>query len=190
VQVIADSSANASYVASDLLSQAEHGPDSQVVLLAVDLSSDLVSAIEDQIHRQAMELPRVDIVRECISKSHIVKCRTLDEALELSNDYAPEHLILHLRDARQALAKVRNAGSVFVGEFSPERSVPMVGAAPGLPNRLTLLVSENWYLVRIVVPAAATTRLERTTLCRHTRMQDNIREYRRLRFSSTSHRKS
>jgi phosphoribosyl-ATP pyrophosphohydrolase/phosphoribosyl-AMP cyclohydrolase/histidinol dehydrogenase len=120
-QVIADSTANPAYVASDLLSQAEHGPDSQVMLLAVNLSDEQLSAIEDQIHRQASVLPRVDIVRECISKSHIVKCGTLDEALDLSNDYAPEHLILHLENAPAAVDQVRNAGSVFVGEFSPER---------------------------------------------------------------------
>lgn len=120
VLVIADGSGNPAYVAADLLSQAEHGPDSQVVLLAVDLSAQQLAAIEAQIHAQAMALPRVDIVKIAIAKSLIVECASVDEALAFSNDYAPEHLILHLADARGALQAVRNAGSVFVGPYSPE----------------------------------------------------------------------
>ena len=119
-QVIADQSSNAAYVAADLLSQAEHGPDSQVVLLAVGLEESHLSEIECQINDQAHALPRVDIAKIAISKSLIVQCKDLEEAMEFSNDYAPEHLILHLNDARDALKTVRNAGSVFVGELSPE----------------------------------------------------------------------
>jgi len=120
VLVVADSTANPAYVAADLLSQAEHGPDSQVVLAAINLSDELLSAIEDQIDEQARALPRVNIVRESIGKSIIVKASSVEEALDFSNDYAPEHLILHLEDAPAAVDLVQNAGSVFVGAFSPE----------------------------------------------------------------------
>lgn len=117
---MADSSAVPAYVAADLLSQAEHGPDSQVVLLAIDLTESHLAEIEDQINVQALALPRVEIARISISKSLIVQCSSYEEAMSLSNDYAPEHLILHLENAREALKDVRNAGSVFVGAYSPE----------------------------------------------------------------------
>jgi phosphoribosyl-ATP pyrophosphohydrolase/phosphoribosyl-AMP cyclohydrolase/histidinol dehydrogenase len=108
-------------VAADLLSQAEHGVDSQVVLVAVDLPQSTLSDVESQLDAQARALERVDIVRESISKSIIVHVADIDAALEFSNDYAPEHLILHIRDAADAVTRVQNAGSVFVGPFSPER---------------------------------------------------------------------
>jgi phosphoribosyl-ATP pyrophosphohydrolase/phosphoribosyl-AMP cyclohydrolase/histidinol dehydrogenase len=120
VLVVADRDANPAFVASDLLSQAEHGVDSQVVLLAVDLSEQELQAIEDELHRQAMELPRVDIVRGAIAHSVTVVVRTVEEALEISNSYAPEHLILQIKDAEKAVEKVMNAGSVFIGEWTPE----------------------------------------------------------------------
>ncbi|KAL2154268.1 hypothetical protein VTH82DRAFT_2944 [Thermothelomyces myriococcoides] len=120
VLVIADGEANPAFVASDLLSQAEHGVDSQVVLIAVDLSDEQLAAIEDEVHKQAMALPRVDIVRGSIAHSLTVRVRTVDEAMEISNKYAPEHLILQLKDAEAAVDKVTNAGSVFIGEWTPE----------------------------------------------------------------------
>jgi phosphoribosyl-ATP pyrophosphohydrolase/phosphoribosyl-AMP cyclohydrolase/histidinol dehydrogenase len=120
VLVIADKDANPAFVASDLLSQAEHGVDSQVVLIAVDLTDAQLAAIEDEVHRQAMELPRVDIVRGSIAHSLTVRVKTVDEAMEISNKYAPEHLILQLKDAEKAVDKVMNAGSVFIGEWTPE----------------------------------------------------------------------
>jgi phosphoribosyl-ATP pyrophosphohydrolase/phosphoribosyl-AMP cyclohydrolase/histidinol dehydrogenase len=109
------------FVASDLLSQAEHGIDSQVVLVAIDLEESQLEEIEVEVDRQARALPRVDIIKQAIKKSLIVKTRTLDEAMNFSNEYAPEHLILHLEDAPGAVKFVNNAGSVFVGAFSPER---------------------------------------------------------------------
>jgi phosphoribosyl-ATP pyrophosphohydrolase/phosphoribosyl-AMP cyclohydrolase/histidinol dehydrogenase len=118
--VIADKDANPAFVASDLLSQAEHGVDSQVVLIAVDLTDAQLAAIEDELHRQAMELPRVDIVRGSIAHSVTVRVKTVDEAMEISNKYAPEHLILQLKDAESVVDKVMNAGSVFIGEWTPE----------------------------------------------------------------------
>ncbi|KAI9143826.1 histidinol dehydrogenase-domain-containing protein [Paraphysoderma sedebokerense] len=120
VLVIADSTANPAFVASDLLSQAEHGPDSQVVLLTVDLNEQEIAAIEDQVEQQALKLPRVDIVKKSIPKSYIVRCKTMTEAIEFSNEYAPEHLILQIQDAEKYVDSVENAGSIFVGHWSPE----------------------------------------------------------------------
>lgn len=120
VLVIADKDAHPAFVASDLLSQAEHGVDSQVVLIAIDLSDAELAAIEDELHRQAMELPRVDIVRGSIAHSITIKVKTRDEAMEISNKYAPEHLILQIKDAEAVVGQVMNAGSVFIGEWTPE----------------------------------------------------------------------
>lgn len=106
-----------------MLSQAEHGVDSQVVLLAIDLTDKHLDEIKEQVHKQALALPRVDIVRKCIRKSLILRLPTLEDAIKFSNDYAPEHLILHLEDAPATLDSIRNAGSVFVGKWSPESSV-------------------------------------------------------------------
>lgn len=119
--MIADHTSNPVFVASDLLSQAEHGTDSQVVLLAIDLSAKQLEDIEHQVDVQAKALPRVDIIREAIKKSLIVTVKTQEEAIKFSNDYAPEHLILHLEDAPGAVKEIENAGSIFVGPFSPER---------------------------------------------------------------------
>ncbi|KAH8179318.1 histidinol dehydrogenase domain-containing protein [Sarocladium implicatum] len=120
VLVIADKDANPAFVASDLLSQAEHGVDSQVILIAVDLSEEKLKAIEDEVHNQAMALPRVDIVRGAIAHSVSVLVKTVDEAMRISNEYAPEHLILQLKDAQGVVDQVMNAGSVFIGEWTPE----------------------------------------------------------------------
>lgn len=120
VLVIADKYANPAFVASDLLSQAEHGVDSQVILIAVDLSEKELAAIEDELHAQSMALPRVDIVRGSIQHSVTLEVKSVEEALKLSNEYAPEHLILQLKDAASAVDLVENAGSVFIGEWTPE----------------------------------------------------------------------
>ncbi|EFX04822.1 histidine biosynthesis trifunctional protein [Grosmannia clavigera kw1407] len=120
VLVVADSEANPAFVASDLLSQAEHGVDSQVVLLAVDLTEAQLAAIEDELARQAEVLPRVDIVRGAIAHSVTVQVASVAEAMRVSNAYAPEHLILQVRNPEAVLDDVRNAGSVFVGPWTPE----------------------------------------------------------------------
>lgn len=122
VLVIADKTANPAFVASDLLSQAEHGVDSQVILIAVDLNDRETQAIEDELHKQAMALPRVDMVRGAIEHSVTLVVPTLEEALALSNDYAPEHLILQLAQESLLPARdmVQNAGSVFIGQWTPE----------------------------------------------------------------------
>lgn len=120
VLVVADASANPAFVASDLLSQAEHGVDSQVVLIAVSLSESQLAAIDEELHAQATALPRVDIVRGAIEHSVTLVVNDITEAMRLSNLYAPEHLILQVRDAENVVALVENAGSVFVGQWTPE----------------------------------------------------------------------
>ncbi|KAG1467173.1 hypothetical protein G6F56_004560 [Rhizopus delemar] len=120
VLVIADKTSNPAYVAADLLSQAEHGPDSQVVLLAIDLTEEELTKIEDEVHNQAVVLPRCDIIRKSIPHSYILSMKTLEQAMDFSNEYAPEHLILHVDKAADVLPLVFNAGSVFVGPYSPE----------------------------------------------------------------------
>ncbi|KAI0190830.1 histidinol dehydrogenase [Astrocystis sublimbata] len=120
VLVVADKDANPAFVASDLLSQAEHGVDSQVICIAIDLDEAHMKAIEDEVHNQAMALPRVDIVRGAINHSVTVQVKDIDEAMRISNDYAPEHLILQIKDAEKAVDQVMNAGSVFIGQWTPE----------------------------------------------------------------------
>jgi phosphoribosyl-ATP pyrophosphohydrolase / phosphoribosyl-AMP cyclohydrolase / histidinol dehydrogenase len=121
--VIADETCNPAFVAADLLSQAEHGVDSQVVLVTIGLPENTVAAIEEEVDSQARALPRVNIMRESVAKSIIVKTSSVEEGVAFSNDYAPEHLILHLKDASGVVSLVQNAGSVFVGPYSPERQV-------------------------------------------------------------------
>ncbi|GAO15478.1 uncharacterized protein UV8b_02182 [Ustilaginoidea virens] len=120
VLVVADRHANPAFVASDLLSQAEHGVDSQVILIAVDLDDEQLQAIDDEVHNQAVALPRVDIVRGSIAHSVTIQVKTMQEAMRISNEYAPEHLILQTKDAAESVDQVMNAGSVFIGHWTPE----------------------------------------------------------------------
>ena len=91
--------------------------------MAVDLSAEQLASIEDEIDRQARSLSRLDVLKQSIGRSLIVKADTLQDAIDFSNDYAPEHLILHLADANSVLSRIENAGSVFVGPFTPERYI-------------------------------------------------------------------
>ncbi len=118
VLVISDAAGNAAYLAADLLSQAEHGPDSQVVL--VSTSPELPDAVEREIERQIEKLPRAEIARRALANSLMVVVRDLDEALAFSNRYAPEHLILATEQAAGRAEAVINAGSVFLGPYSCE----------------------------------------------------------------------
>ncbi len=118
VLVIADAGANAEFVAADLLSQAEHGPDSQVILLSTCHS--LVGAVAAALTRQLEKLSRAEVAAKAIANSRAILVDSIDEALVISNRYAPEHLILSVRDPRAALNGVRHAGSVFLGDYAPE----------------------------------------------------------------------
>uniref|UniRef100_A0A803KM15 Histidinol dehydrogenase, chloroplastic n=1 Tax=Chenopodium quinoa TaxID=63459 RepID=A0A803KM15_CHEQI len=119
VLVIADKYANPVHVAADLLSQAEHGPDSQVVLVVAGDGVNL-SAIEDEISKQCQNLPRGDFAAKALSHSFIVFARDMVEAVSFSNLYAPEHLIINVQDAEKWESFIENAGSVFMGQWTPE----------------------------------------------------------------------
>ncbi|HEV8695691.1 MAG TPA: histidinol dehydrogenase [Lysobacter sp.] len=118
VLVIADAGANPAFVAADLLSQAEHGPDSQVVLISD--SETLIEAVGTQLEQQLVTLPRAEVARRALASSLMISVSSLEQAFGISNEYAPEHLILALRDARSWLPWVRSAGSVFLGDWAPE----------------------------------------------------------------------
>jgi histidinol dehydrogenase len=118
VLIVADEKANPSFVAADLLSQAEHGADSLAVL--VSTSVDTLEKTIKELYTQLEFLPRRKYALESISKSFALKVNTLEEAFEFSNNFAPEHLIIHANKAERFIKEVKNAGSVFVGEYSPE----------------------------------------------------------------------
>lgn len=118
VLVIADAGAEAAFVAADLLSQAEHGPDSQVLLLSDD--DGLLDRVEREIEAQLAVLPRAEIARKALSASRLIRVESLADAFAISNTYAPEHLILALREPRIWLDQVEAAGSVFLGDYTPE----------------------------------------------------------------------
>lgn len=118
VCVIADETSNAAYVAADLLSQAEHGTDSQVLLITT--SEDMADNVELEIERQLKALPRMEIAAQTLCNSKIVIVKDKEEALSLSNMYAPEHLIIATDDNAILAEKVVNAGSVFLGKYACE----------------------------------------------------------------------
>jgi len=118
VMVIADAGADPRFVAADLLSQAEHGADSQVLLVSDDGAT--IDAVEREIEAQLRTLPRAAIARKALAESRAIRVDALDDAFSISNDYAPEHLILAVRDAQDWLPRVQAAGSVFLGAWSPE----------------------------------------------------------------------
>lgn len=118
VCVIADESCEPAFVAADLLSQAEHGPDSQVLLLCS--SEKILSLVQQALNEQAARLSRAGITREALSKSNAVVFSSTEEAIDLVNQYAPEHLIIACNEPRAIADKVTNAGSVFLGNYSPE----------------------------------------------------------------------
>jgi histidinol dehydrogenase len=118
VLVIAEKNAIPDLVAAELLSQAEHGPDSQVLLLTP--SMELAEQVSAELVVQIALLERQDIAEQSISCSTILLTDSISDAVEISNRYAPEHLILHIDKPRETLSAIRNAGSVFIGEWSPE----------------------------------------------------------------------
>jgi histidinol dehydrogenase len=118
VLVIADEQAVPEFCAADLLSQAEHGSDSQVIFLSTD--EEIFNQTIEETEKQLKELPRNELAKEALKNSHFILLNTIDEALEFSNLYAPEHLILALEDFENYIPKIQNAGSVFLGNYSCE----------------------------------------------------------------------
>lgn len=118
VLVLADANANPAFVASDLLSQAEHGPDSQAVL--VSDSAELIKATQQQVLHQLAKLSRKQIAQQSIDNSRFILAADMAEAIAITNAYAAEHLIVQTDNARELLAQLTNAGSIFLGKYSPE----------------------------------------------------------------------
>ncbi len=118
VLVIADKKANPKFIAADLLSQAEHGIDSQAIL--VTDSEKLVENVLMQIEKQLKKIPRNKIAAQALNNSFNLVVENIDEAIEFSNKYAPEHLILNIENENNLIKKIKNAGSVFLGRYSPE----------------------------------------------------------------------
>ena len=118
VEVIADETANPAFVAADLLSQAEHGLDSQVVLITT--SEKLLGEVEYEVQHQLSRLPRWQIAEKSLENSKLILVKDMEEALALTNEYAPEHLIIETKDYQELAEKVVNAGSVFLGSYTPE----------------------------------------------------------------------
>ena len=118
VLVIADADANPVFVAADLLSQAEHGPDSQVILLSP--ATAMLDAVAAEVARQCAALPRAEIAEQALAQSRLIAVESLAQAIEVSNRYAPEHLILQVNHPRELLDSVESAGSVFLGAWTPE----------------------------------------------------------------------
>ena len=116
--IMADDSANASFVASDLLSQAEHGADSQVIL--VSTSEKLIEDVSKEVAKQLKELPRIEIATKAIQNSKSILVKNLKEALALINEYAPEHFIVCTNNNDFFIDGIFNAGSVFIGNYTPE----------------------------------------------------------------------
>lgn len=118
VAVLADETANPAFVAADLLSQAEHGTDSQAILITT--SQDLLQSVTEEVDRQLPSLFRKNIAEKSLANSKLILVKTIDEAIEMVNEYAPEHLIIETKDYVNVAEKIVNAGSVFLGAYSPE----------------------------------------------------------------------
>ncbi|WP_085247961.1 histidinol dehydrogenase [Gilliamella mensalis] len=118
VLVIADSSANPAFVAADLLSQAEHGPDSQVVLLTPDET--IAQAVSQEVDKQLSTLSRQSIAEKALQESRLIVTKDLNECVAISNRYGPEHLIIQTANADELVKQITSAGSIFLGNWSPE----------------------------------------------------------------------
>ena len=118
VAVVADETANPVFVAADLLSQAEHGTDSQAILITT--SETLLKAVTEEVERQLAQLPRKEIASRSLAASKLILVKNMDEAVEMTNEYAPEHLIIETKDYMEVSERIVNAGSVFLGYYSPE----------------------------------------------------------------------
>lgn len=118
VMVIADDSARSDYVAADLLSQAEHGPDSQVVLIAKN--KEIANSVKAELKKQLSELPRAEIAKKSLKNSFFIILKTQEAMIDFANIYAPEHLIINTKKPDSFVSEINNAGSVFLGAYTPE----------------------------------------------------------------------
>jgi histidinol dehydrogenase len=118
VEVLADETANPAFVAADMLSQAEHGVDSQAILITT--SEDLAAKVVEQINIQVEDLPRADLAKKALEHSKIIVVKDLQEVIAITNEYAPEHLIISTNNYRQLAEQITNAGSIFLGHLTPE----------------------------------------------------------------------
>lgn len=118
VEVIADETANPAFVAADLLSQVEHGADSQAILITS--SEKLAEEVMTEVEKQVKVLPRLSLAEKSLEHSRIIVVRDLDEVIEITNEYAPEHLIIETKDYMQIADRIVNAGSLFLGHLTPE----------------------------------------------------------------------
>ncbi len=118
VLIIGDEQANAAFIAADLLSQAEHGADSQVILLTD--SERLITDVAKELKTQIALLSRQNIAEQALKQSRLILTKCIEQSIEISNNYAPEHLILQTQNPQTLLANLRNAGSIFVGAYTPE----------------------------------------------------------------------
>lgn len=118
VLVVADDTAQPAFVAADMLAQAEHGPDSQAVLVAT--SPNIIQRVNEELFKQLEVLPRAEMAQMALKNSYAIEVTDLNEALDFSNQYAPEHLILETDDWKSLLPRISNAGSVFLGHLTPE----------------------------------------------------------------------
>jgi histidinol dehydrogenase len=118
VLVVADHSSNPVFVAADLIAQAEHGPDSQSVLLSTD--ADLIARVQVELEKQLQVLPRAEIARKALSKSYAMEFESISDLMRFSNQYAPEHLIISTDEPDSCISLIVNAGSVFLGHLTPE----------------------------------------------------------------------
>jgi histidinol dehydrogenase len=118
VLVVADETANPAFVAADLLSQAEHGEDSQVVLVAFE--ADFINNVQTEINKQLANLPRQAIAKKSLENSVSIIAKSREEAIDITNEYAPEHLIIAVKNALDFTNEIINAGSIFIGNYTPE----------------------------------------------------------------------
>jgi histidinol dehydrogenase len=118
VLVIGDANANAAFIAADLLAQAEHGADSQVIFLTDNEQK--LEEVEQEVLKQIEDLSRKEIILKSLEHSRLILLNDIDECIKFSNQYAPEHLILQTDNADELLDKITNAGSVFIGAYTPE----------------------------------------------------------------------
>jgi histidinol dehydrogenase len=118
VEVLADSSANPKFVAADLISQAEHGTDSQAIFITTD--EKLADEVVVEVEKQLAELPRKEIATQSIEHSKIILVRNIEEAIAITNEYAPEHLIISTQNYLEIGEQIENAGSIFLGNYTPE----------------------------------------------------------------------